>query len=381
MEGVALMEKKKAPRASGTGRILVTGASGYIGSVLTGELVAHGYDVVGLDAGFYDNEALFHDGHDRPHLLTRDIRDVRAEDLRGFDVVVHLAELSNDPLCSFDSMSTFDINYRGSAGLAAKAKAAGVRRFIYTSSCSVYGAAGGGEAMTEESPTDPQTIYARCKVMVERDVSSLASEDFTPVFLRNATAFGVSPSMRFDIVLNNLAGLAWTTKRIAMTSDGTPWRPLVHVRDICGAIMAAMKADAESVSGEVFNVGSDEQNYQVREIAEVVAAEFPGCALSFGKNDTDNRSYRVSFRKIRDRLPGFRCQWDARRGARELRQVFERIAMSESVFTSSTFTRLARLRELIDSRQVDGGLRWRSLAALPAQADIPAARGLNREAS
>src|SRR5690606_21246001 len=206
---------------------------------------------------------------------------------------------------------------------AAKAKAAGVRRFIYTSSCSVYGAAGGGEAMTEESPTDPQTIYARCKVMVERDVSALASEDFTPVFLRNATAFGVSPSMRFDIVLNNLAGLAWTTKRIAMTSDGTPWRPLVHVTDICRAIIAVLEAPEDDVRGEIFNVGRNEENYRVKEIAEIVASCFPGCEITFGESGGDNRSYRVSFDKIHDRLPSFRCEWSALDGARQLREVFE----------------------------------------------------------
>src|SRR5690606_27250880 len=217
---------------------------------------------------------------------------------------------------------------------AAKAKAAGVRRFIYTSSCSVYGAAGGGEAMTEESPTDPQTIYARCKVMVERDVSALASEDFTPVFLRNATAFGVSPSMRFDIVLNNLAGLAWTTKRIAMVSDGTPWRPLVHVQDICQAILAVLKAPRAAVCGEIFNVGDDAQNYRVAEIAEAVAEAFPDCTLSFGKSDGDNRSYRVSFAKIRRHLPGFRCAWDVARGARQLRALFEHVGLTAEGFAA-----------------------------------------------
>ncbi len=367
MEGMALKASGVMERPEGAQRVLVTGAAGYIGSVLTAELAARGYEVVGLDTGFFDNEALFHDGQDRPAMLARDVRDLRADELLGYDAVVHLAEMSNDPLCGFSSMSTFDINYRGSAALAAKAKVAGVRRFIYASSCSVYGAAGGGEAVAETSPTDPQTIYARCKVMVEQEVRGLASRDFVPVFLRNATAYGVSPSMRFDIVLNNLAGLAWTTRRIAMTSDGTPWRPLVHVRDICAAIAAALEADAETVSGEAFNVGSDAQNYQIRDIANIVAEEFPDCEVTFGRNDGDGRSYRVSFAKIRAHLPGFECRWDARRGARELRQVFERIAMAETTFRSSTFTRLARLRELADSGQVDGSLRWRSLTGVPSR--------------
>jgi nucleoside-diphosphate-sugar epimerase len=363
MEGVAVMKADED-----TPRILVTGASGYIGSVLMDELISRGYDrLVGLDAGFYDNATLFHNESDRAPLLIRDTRDLGVDDLQGYDVVMHLAELSNDPLCMFNSDFTLDINYRGSASLAAKAKAAGVSRFIYASSCSVYGAKGGGEPVDERDPPNPQTVYARCKIMVEQEVKALASDDFTPVFLRNATAFGVSPSMRFDVVLNNLCGQAWAERRIAMTSDGTPWRPLVHVRDICGAMIAAMEADPAAISGESINVGSDDQNYQVREIAQTVAAEFPECDLSFGSNDSDNRSYRVSFAKIRERLPGFRCRWDAQRGARELRQVFERIAMGPETFAAPSFTRIRRIRELIESGQVDETLRWRSLKALPAR--------------
>lgn len=368
MEGVAVMNNYRGE----TPRILVTGASGYIGSVLMDELSSRGYGAVGLDTGFYDNETLFHDECDRPLLLKRDSRDLSVDDLRGYDVIMHLAELSNDPLCTFSARLTLDINYIGSASLAAKAKKAGVRRFIYASSCSIYGAVGGDEAVTERHAPDPQTIYARCKVMVEREVKALASPQFTPVFLRNATAFGISPSMRFDLVLNDLCGQAWTERRIALTSDGSPWRPLVHIRDICGAMIAAMEADAEAVSGECFNVGSDDQNYPVREIAETVAAEFPGCALSFGQNGSDNRSYRVSFAKIRERLPAFRCQWDVRRGAQELHQVFERIAMRKETFGSRSFTRLRRLSELVESGQVDETLRWRSLKALPARVEAAA---------
>lgn len=371
MESLALIgNDNAAAEAADARRVLVTGAAGYIGSVLMAALAARGYHAVGLDTGFFDNESLFHDDRDRPPLLARDMRDVQVADLRGFDAVIHLAELSNDPLCSFSSMLTFDINYRGSVSLAAKAKAAGVRRFIYSSSCSVYGIAQ-DELIAEESPLNPQTIYARCKVMVENEVKAMASRDFTPVFLRNATAFGISPSMRFDIVLNNLAGQAWATRRLDLTSDGTPWRPLVHVQDICGAMIAALEADRETVSGESFNVGSDEQNYQVREIAETVAAEFPGCDLSFGENGADNRSYRVSFAKIRERLPEFSCRWDVRLGARELHQVFERIAMSEATFNSPTFTRLRRLRELLDSGQADETLRWRALRLSPAAMAAP----------
>ncbi|MEX2455408.1 MAG: SDR family oxidoreductase [Rhodospirillaceae bacterium] len=353
-------------------RILVTGSSGYIGTVLMGELAARGYSPDGLDAGFYDNETLYRDGNDSPPRLVRDTRDLQVADLAGYDVVMHLAELSNDPLCMFNGDFTYDINYRGSATLAGKARDAGVRRFVYASSCSIYGTAGGDAAVTEEYRPDPQTAYARCKFLVEQDVRALASPDFTPVFLRNATAFGASPSMRFDVVVNNLCGQAWSDRRIALTSDGSPWRPLVHVRDICGAMIAAMEADADRVRGEAFNVGSDDQNYRVREIAEAVAAEFPGCELTLGGSDSDNRSYRVSFAKIRERLPEFRCQWNLERGTAELRQVFERIAMSRETFESPTFTRLRRIRELIESGRLDDTLRWRS-PDLPQSTDVPRA--------
>jgi nucleoside-diphosphate-sugar epimerase len=339
------------------GRVLVTGANGYIGSVLAPLLDRNGYAVTGLDTGYYDSARLFHDRRDRPRVICRDVREVTPADLEGFDAIVHLAELSNDPLCEFDEAATIAINHGGSVALAKAAREAGVKRFIYASSCSVYGAAG-NSIKTEDSAPDPQTAYARCKVMVERDVRPMASSSFCPVFLRNATAFGASPSMRFDIVLNNLAGLAWTTGRISMTSDGSPWRPLVHVEDISGAVLASLNAPAEAVCGEIFNVGSDPQNYRVRDIAEAVAGVFPRCSLEFGENGGDNRSYRVSFDKITNRLPGFACRWDARSGALELRRVFERIGMTPEIFQAAAFTRLKRLRELMTSGQVDETFRW-----------------------
>jgi nucleoside-diphosphate-sugar epimerase len=350
---------KPAPGANAERRVLVTGAEGYIGCILTARLIEAGFAADGLDTGFYQNGWLFHDGRDRPGVRCRDTRRVSVGDLAGYDTVVHLAELSNDPLCEFNEDLSFDVNHRGSVALARKAKEAGVARFIYASSCSVYGAAG-AEEKTEISEVNPQTAYARCKVLSERDISGLADSSFAPVFLRNATAFGASPRMRFDIVLNNLAGLAWTTKCIKMTSDGTPWRPLVHVEDICSAVICALEAPVDAVRGEVFNVGSDEQNYRIREIVETVGETFPGCSVEIGNSAGDNRSYRVSFAKIRAKLPGFACRWNVRAGAEQLRRVFESIGMTDAVFNAPPFTRLKQLRHLVETQQVDNSLYWRT---------------------
>jgi nucleoside-diphosphate-sugar epimerase len=274
---------------------------------------------------------------------------------------VHMAELSNDPLGQLAPDITYDINHVGSIRLAEEAHRAGVKRFVYMSSCSVYGVAE-GDYVDEESPVNPQTAYAVCKTLVERDVQKLAGDNFSPTFLRNATAYGASPHMRFDIVLNNLAGLAWTTKKIAMTSDGTPWRPLVHGLDIVRAIRAVLEAPREAVHNQIFNVGDTSHNYRVREIAEIVAETFPGCTVSFGASGEDNRSYRVSFDKIRRHLPDFHCAWDARRGARQLYSLFKRIEMSSEVFEYRTFTRLKQLEYLLRTRQIDKNFYWTELA-------------------
>jgi nucleoside-diphosphate-sugar epimerase len=339
-------------------KVLITGADGYIGAILAPLMVERGYEVIGLDCGYYRNGWLYNDNRTRPSIISKDVRQIAEADLEGYDAVVHLAELSNDPLGEHDPRTTYDINHRGSVELANKAKRAGVARFVYTSSCSVYGAAEDGETRTEESEPLPQTAYAKCKVMVERDVLPLADRYFTPVFLRNATSFGASPRMRFDIVLNNLCGLAWSTRKIAMTSDGTPWRPLVHVNDICEAIMLCLEAPKQAVHGEILNVGSDAQNYRIREIAELVAKVFPGCEVTFGAHGGDNRSYKVSFAKIRKHLPAFECRWAAERGARQLYELFERIAMSKEVFLYRAFTRLNQLKHLISTKQIDRDFYW-----------------------
>jgi nucleoside-diphosphate-sugar epimerase len=250
-----------------------------------------------------------------------------------------------------------EVNFRGSCELARKCKAAGVSRFIYSSSCSIYGASG-SEIRTEISATDPQTAYARCKVMVERELKAMMDPRFVPVFLRNATAFGASPRQRFDVVLNNLAGFAYTTGEIKVLSDGSPLRPLVHVEDLCEAILCALDAPRQAVAGEAFNVGADHQNYSVREIAEIVARTFPEARLSFGQPSADNRSYRVSFAKIRERMPAFQCRWSAQRGAAQLRMVFERIRLDQAMFMAAPFTRLAELKHLRNTAQLDEHLLW-----------------------
>jgi nucleoside-diphosphate-sugar epimerase len=339
-------------------KLLVTGTDGYIGVLLADVLQQRGHHVTGLDTGFY-RDGLLYDGVPSPaQQIQKDIRHITTDDLRGYDAVVHLAELSNDPLGQHNPQLTFQINHLGSVALAEKCKEVGITRFVYTSSCSVYGVASDG-IVTETSSTNPQTAYAECKVLVERDVSALADDNFSPTFLRNATAFGASPRMRFDIVLNNLAGLAWTTREIKMTSDGTPWRPLVHLRDICDAVGCALEAPRDVVHNQVFNVGDNAQNYRVREVAEIVAEVFPGCALSFGASTGDNRSYRVNFDKINSRLPGFRCQRDARSGAQELRGVFEKIQMTRERFEYRAFTRLKQLEHLLGTAQIDDSFYWR----------------------
>ena len=338
-------------------KIVLTGCDGYLGSLLGPELLRKGHEVTGIDTGFYREGTLYRAGGTVPLTMTKDLRQIGEEDLRGADAVVHLAELSNDPLGQLAPNITYDINHKGSVRLAEIARKAGVRRFIYTSSCSVYGVAE-SDFVDETSPVNPQTAYAICKTLVERDLKPMASDQFSPTFLRNATAYGASPRMRFDIVLNNLSGLAWTTKEIRMTSDGTPWRPLVHGLDICRAIIAVLEAPREAVHNEIFNVGDTKHNYRVKEIAEIVAETFPGCRLSFGAPSPDNRSYRVSFEKIQKHLPGFRCVWDARRGAQQLYELFKKIDMPPEVFQHRTFTRLKQLEYLIRTKQIDGNFFW-----------------------
>lgn len=341
-------------------RVLVTGVNGYIGTRLAPYLMERGLDVRGLDTGFYRDGWLYSDNTripSSPFTLNKDLRRVEPSDLAGFDAVAHLAELSNDPLGQNRPEVTRDINHLGSVRLAEMAREAGISRFVYTSSCSVYGA-GTGEFLDESATVNPQTSYAECKVMVERDLSAMAGEEFCPVFLRNATCYGPSPRMRFDIVINDLAALAWTTKRIAMTSDGSPWRPVVHIEDACEAIYRSLVAPDEAVRGKVFNVGQNSENYRVREIAAIVGEEFAGCEVTTGPNSGDNRSYRVSFDKIHAELPGFSCRYTARDGARQLHTLFSRIQMTAETYEFRAFTRLKQLRYLLSTGQLNDNLYW-----------------------
>jgi nucleoside-diphosphate-sugar epimerase len=341
-------------------KVLVTGTSGYIGAILGPYLIERGMEVIGLDTGYYRDGWLYSDNKVSPRTpmtINKDLRQITSDDLDGIDAVAHLAELSNDPLGQNDPTVTFEINHKGSVRLAELVREAGIRRFVYTSSCSVYGA-GTGDFLDETSPPNPQTAYAQCKVQVERDVGKEACDDFCPVFLRNATAYGPSPRMRFDIVLNDLSALAWTTKRIAMVSDGSPWRPVVHVNDICEAIYRSLIAPEDAVRGQIFNVGQNAENYRVRELASIIAAEFPGCEVTTGPSGGDNRSYRVNFDKIQSQLPGFRCQYTAQDGAKQLRRLFERIGFTEEVYKFRGFTRLKQLQYLQKTKQIDSELFW-----------------------
>jgi nucleoside-diphosphate-sugar epimerase len=338
-------------------RVMVTGSDGYIGSLLAPYLIECGHEVVGVDTGYYRDAWLYNATDVRPWTLCKDIRALTAEDFEGIDAVVHMAELSNDPLSQFAEQATYAINHAGSLHVAATAKAMGVTRFVYTSSCSVYGAAA-EDLVDEESPLRPQTTYAVCKQLVERDLSAMADDAFSPTFLRNATAFGASPRMRFDLVVNDLAGHAWTEKVIRMDSDGRPWRPFVHILDISQAIDCVLQAPRDAIHNEIYNVGSTALNYQIREIAEQISDAFPGCRLHVGDSTGDHRNYKVNFDKIHERLPGFAARHDVASGARQLLEVFRAVDMSTELFEFRGHTRIRQMQHLLETRQIDDRYFW-----------------------
>ena len=336
-------------------RVLLTGHQGYLGTVMSPVLAKAGHEVTGLDSGLFA-DCVLGPPPDDPQGLAVDLREVPAEALAGFDAVVHLAALSNDPLGSLAPELTYDINYHASVRLARLAREAGVRRFLYASTCSVYGAAGGDDLVTEAAPLRPVTPYAESKVRVEDEVLKLADADFSPVFLRNATAFGFSPRLRADIVLNNLVGHAHLSGEVRVLSDGTPWRPLVHALDIADAFAAVLSASREAVHGEAFNVGTEQNNVTVAGIAATVVEAVPGATLAItGETGADPRSYRVDFSRIRAALPGYEARRSVKEGAVELIDAYRRHGLTREGF-ERRFTRLARLSDRQAAGTVDDRL-------------------------
>ena len=343
-------------------KVLLTGNRGYIGVEMVPALRAAGHEVVGLDIGLYD-ACDFASPPDEVPELEGDVRDIRPEQLRGFDAVIHLAALSNDPLGDLDAELTYDINLRGSVRLARAAREAGVARYLFASSCSLYGA-GGSDLLDETAPFNPVTPYGQSKIRVEQEVAALASERFSPVFLRNATAYGVSRRLRADVVVNNLVGHAFTTGKVLLQSDGTPWRPLVHLRDIHAAFLAALVAPREAIHNQAFNVGRTSENFRIRQVAEMVAELVPGCRVAFAPGaPPDTRNYRVDFTKAETRLPGFAPRWTLRKGIEELYEAFHRYGLTAEEFLGPRYYRLKAVRALQEGGLLDGQLRRRSLVA------------------
>lgn len=344
-------------------RVLVTGHHGYVGSVLVPMLLERGHEVVGMDTFLYEGSTFGSDPEAEIPLLRKDVRDAERRDLAGFAAILHLAGLSNDPLGDLNPALTDQINHRASVRLAELAKEAGVERFVFSSSCSNYGAAG-DDLLDETSDFNPVTPYGVSKVMVEQAVSQLADDDFSPVFLRSATAYGVSPRLRFDLVLNNLVAWAFTTGQVYLKSDGTPWRPLVHVADMALAFVAAIQAPREAVHNESFNVGRSSENYRVSELADIVAETVPGSQISFASDaGPDKRNYRVRCDKITRCMPDFKPQWDAHRGARQLYERYQQVGLKLEEFEGPRYRRIHHIKELMASGRLDDSLRWKEAVA------------------
>jgi nucleoside-diphosphate-sugar epimerase len=338
-------------------KVLVTGSAGYIGSVLCPVFSAQGHDVVGLDTGFYEG-CDFGRYEPEPSRLTRDVRDVRSEHLEGFDALVHLAALSNDPLGDLSPELTYAINHEATVSLAEAAKSAGVPRFVFASSCSMYGASAADAVLAEDAPLKPLTPYAESKVRSEEALRELDGDGLTTVCMRNATVYGVSPRLRLDIVLNNLAAWGHVTGKIRMLSDGRSWRPLLHVRDLAKVALRMVEAPGELVAGKAFNIGSAEQNYVVRDLAEILA-ELTGCDLEFaGDASPDPRSYRVDFTALERAFPDLTLDWNARRGAEELVDAYRTVGLTREAFEGRPYVRLRQLRYLLDEGRLDDELRW-----------------------
>jgi nucleoside-diphosphate-sugar epimerase len=339
-------------------KVLVTGHHGYIGSVMVPLLVENGHEVVGLDTGFYE-ACSFGDRRLETTGVRLDLRDVEPRHLEGFEAVVHLAALSNDPLGDLDRQLTYDINHGASVRLARAARRAGVERFLFASSCSLYGASGSDIPLTEEAPFNPVTPYGESKILVEQDVSKLATDSFSPVFFRNATAYGVSPYLRVDIMVNNLVGYAVTTGEVLIKSDGSPWRPLVHVEDICRAFLAVLGTDRQRTHNQAFNVGVSEENFRVREVADMVESVVTASRAQFADGASpDARDYRVDFTKIQRVVPDFRPRWTVRKGVEELYEAYRRFDLTADEFLGGRYVRLAEINRLQAQDRLNDQLRW-----------------------
>lgn len=338
-------------------KVLVTGHRGFIGTVMIPILLKEGFDVVGLDTDLYRYCTYGDDPISIPN-INKDVRDVAPDDLRGFDAVVHLAALSNDPLGNINPALTYDINHLASVRIAEIARQVGVKRFLFASSCSMYGKAG-DDILDETANFNPVTPYAKSKVYVERDVAPMASDSFSPVFLRNATAYGVSPRIRFDLVINNLVAWAHTTGKILMKSDGTPWRPLVHIEDITQAVVCALKADREVIHGLAVNVGSNDENYQMRDLAKMVEETVPNCAIETEDGaGPDERCYRANFDKIHRVFPNFKTKWTARMGVEQCYQSYLKHGLNSEEYEGVKYKRIAHIEQLIADGKLDTNLRW-----------------------
>ena len=347
-------------------RVLVTGHDGYIGTVLVPMLQDYGHEVVGLDSYLYAN-CTFGAPPGPVEALRMDVRDVTAGDLSGFDAVVHLAAISNDPVGDLNPQCTLDLNHGGTEQLARAAKAAGVERFLFSSSCSLYGSAG-QEWLDEQADFKPVTPYGESKLLAERSLSALADDNFSPTFLRNATAYGVSPRLRGDLVVNNLVGIAYLTGEVLLKSDGTPWRPLVHIEDISRAFLALLEADRQLVHDEAFNVGRTAENFRIREVAEVVGSLIPGSRVEFARDaGPDLRNYRVDCRKLEESIPAYQPVWTVRDGVIELLEAYDAVGLTEDMFLGPQLMRIRHVRSLIEDGSLDDMLRWR---ATPARTEV-----------